>query len=511
MSHGRFYNLDFICRTFFCALLLAMLVRPATRADARADRAALTLAGGDAPHVNSWATLRLTLPSMAGGNITVEIRDLRGGPTIRRRLAVFRRHLLMPMPYVIGAAGLGGNWPVIITVRHAGRRLRVLNLKVDLPLANSIHGAFVAVRHHMQSQVNALSAALGKPLTPMVFSMRELAASPVLNFASCRWLLLDRTTAHELSRRRVLALLSLGVRLVSISNRPPAIPPASAWHRGRKSAAGYFIWTTPHFDGFSHGPPVVVPHLTKLRLPRVHAPGSWKLAAWAIGPVTILMLILLRWAVTRRRYFILSTAIGAGLLSAATVFWLTATTPSARTTLQWQTYIGHSELTLRTAITMNRSPHGSGRAVTHADGIALPLAWSGRAWFAFHGVVNLHRNAAALKYPVGRRVRILAYKTQAVFSPVLPRYGSGESRTRKRSPKSGLSPDQSVLFADGQIFLPVHPHQGRDFYNWLGQKDAMIQSTLHLWLLLQFNPHRRYDLLTGAHGIKIIALPNLPA
>jgi len=443
--------------------------------------------------------------------VTVDMRDLRGGPTISRRLAVFRRHLLMPMPYVIGAAGLGGNWPVIITVRHAGQRLRVLNLKVDLPLAKSLHGAFVAVRHHMQSKVNALSAALGKPLTPMLFSMRELAASPVLNFASCRWLLLDRTTAHELSRRRVLALLSLGVRLVSISNRPPAILPTSAWHRSRKSAAGYFIWTTPHFDGFSHGPPVLVPHLTKLRLPRMHAPGSWKLAAWAIGPVTILMLILLRWAVTRRRYFILSTAIGAGLLSVATVFWLTATTPSTRTTLQWQTYIGHSELTLRTAIIMNRSPHGSGRVVTHADGIALPLAWSGRAWFAFHGVVDLHRNAASLMYPVSRRVRILAYKTQAVFSPGLPRYGSGESRTRKRSPKSGLSPDQSVLFADGQIFLPVHPHQGRDFYNWLGQKDAMIQSTLHLWLLLQFNPHRRYDLLTGAHGIKIMPLPNLPA
>lgn len=499
---------------FFGVLLLAWLVRPVMGAAAGPGRAAVTIYGSAEPHVNSWATLRLTLPSIAsvaGSTFTVDMQDLRGGPIIRRRLAVFRRHLLMPMPCVIAAGGFGGHWPVIITVRHAGHILRVLRLNIDMPPANMVHSAWIAVRRSMQSTLTALSSATGRPLIPMVFTMHQLAASPVLNFASCRWLLLDRATAHALSRRRALALMSLGVRLLSIGARPPGILPASAWRSARKSSTGESIWTTPKFDGFSHGPSVVVPQLGRLRLPRLFAPSSWNLAAWAIGPVTMLMLILLYWAVSRRRIFILCAAIGTVLLAASSVIWLTASTPLVRTAWHWQTYVGRAALQVRTAIAINRSPHPSGLVTTDAHNLVLPLAWSQRAWFAFHGVVALHRNTASLAYPVAHHVRILAYQTQAAVSPAWPGSGTGALRLQGRPTESGAASGQSVLFSGGEIFLPQQPHQGRDFYNWLGKKNSMIQSTLRLWLRLQFNPHRRYKLLTGRHGVKILALPRRPA
>ncbi len=466
----------------------------------------IALDGGVVPHVNSWATLRLILPPLSGGNITVEIQDRRGGPMVRRRLAVYRRHILMPLAYVAGADGLGGAWPVVVKLFRSGELLRVMRAKVDMPLAHAEGAISLAVPRAIRSEIPALARALGKPVVPVLFSRRQLAGTPVLNVASCRWLLLNGATAQQLSSRRVMALLSLGMRLVYIGGGRSRLLPSSAWRTIGKSAHGLAIWKTLRLNGFSHGPPVIVPHLSRMRLPPVHAPRSWETVAWAIGPVTILMVILLGWAVPRGWYFILSLVIGVALLSAAAVCFLTATTAAAHNTFQWQTDFPAAAVRIGTTIGINRALHGSGWVAPPTRGITLPLAWSARAWLAFHGVISLHGNTTALAYSMTRHVTILASQTRATVNSTLPRGGFMASSGLSGVRASGVPNGYSALFASGQIFLAAQPRRGRDFYNWLHHQPSRVQSTLRLWLLLQFNPHGRYALFTSANRLGIMPL-----
>ena len=502
MSNRWWFNLHCVLGIVLGILFLA----PVLRAKVPVSRAHIALDGGVVPHVNSWATLRLTLPPLSGGNITVEIQDLRGGPVVRRDLAVNRRHILMPLPYVAGAGGLGGAWPVVVKLFRSGKLLRVMRVHVDLPLARVGGAVTVGVPGAMRSQIPTLALALGKPVTPLLFSRRQLAASPVLNVASCRWLLLNRTTARQLSGRRVRALLSLGIRLVYIGIAPHGLLPPTVWRIAGKSAGDLSIWKTVRLNGFSHGASVVVPHLSRMRLPALHAPASWEITAWAIGPVTILMLILLRWAVPRGWYLIVSMAIGVTLLSAAAICWLTATTTAAQTTFQWQTEFPGAPVRMHTVIRIQRALHSSGWVAPHTRGITLPLAWSARAWFAFHGVISLHHNTSTLAYLITRHVTILGSQTTASVSPTLPR--GSVSLSTGPSGMPGLPTDYSAIFAAGRIFPSAHPHHGRDFYNWLDSQSPKVQSALRLWLLLQFNPHRRYALFTTANRLRVMPLPD---
>ncbi len=507
MPYGRLGNLNFTFWPVLYAPVSLVLAMMMFGGHLRADPAAITLADGVAPHINSWATLRLTLPRLGGGDITVDIRDLRGGPTIRRTLKVFRRHILMPLPYVIGD---GGNWPVEVTMQHARKVLRVLNVDINPPRTGAIQNEVVAVCRNTRSRVGSFSAELEKVLTPILFSRRGLAASPVMNFASCRWMLLDRATAQLLPRRRVMALLTLGVRLACISAKPPGIPPVSAWHRIEgKFPDGDSLWTTPPLHGLLRGPPVVVPHLARLHIPPLQTPDSWGLAAWGIGPVTIIMLILLHGAIKRRRGFILAGAIGAAVLSAAAVFWLTATTPVQTTEFQWQTYFVPTGFHLRSTVTLVRSAQVRAGCATTGHDITLPLAWSNRSWFAFHGILDLRKNAATLSYPISRRVHILAYQMRMMPGPSRNENGSGEDTLPGAARKTGFSLNSTVRFADGRIFMPPASDHGRDFYNWLNQKNPMVQSTLRLWLLMQYRPHRSYDLTTDHDHVGIVVLPNM--
>lgn len=504
MSNRRWFNLSCFLGVILCTLFLAPL--PALRAMAPLGPMRIALNGGVVPHVNSWATLRLILPPLSGGNITVEIQDSRGGPIVRRRLAVYRRHILIPLAYVAGADALGGAWPVVVKLFRSGRLVRVLRAKVDMPLAHTEGAIAVAVPRAMRSEIPALARALGKPVSPVLFSRRQLAGTPVLNVASCRWLLLNGATAQQLSARRVMALLGLGMRLVYIGAGQSRLLPSSAWRTIGKSAHGLAIWKMLRLNGFSHGPPVVVPHLSRMRLPPVHAPKSWETVAWAIGPVTILMVILLGWAVPRGWYFILSIVIGVVLLSAAAVCFLIATTAAAQNTFQWQTDFPTAAVRIGTTIRINRALHGSGWVAPHTRGIMLPLAWSARAWLAFHGVVILHRNTTALAYSMTRHVTILACQTRATVNSTLPQGGLMPSSGHSGGRASGIPTGYSALFAYGQIFLSAHPRRGRDFYNWLHSQPPRVQSTLRLWLLLQFNPHRRYALFTSANRLGIMPL-----
>ena len=502
MSNRGWFNL-------FCvpgAILGTLFLTPALRAAEPVSRADVAIAGGAVPPVNSWATLHLTLPSLSGGNITVELQDRRGGPIVRRRLAVYRRHILMPLPYVAGATGSSRAWPVVVKLFRAGKMQRVMQVHVDLPVARVGGAVIVGVPGAVRSQLPAVALALGKPVTPVLFSRRQLAASPVLNFATCRWLLLNRVTARQLPRRRVSALLSLGIRLIYLGTAPNRVLPAPFWRNTGKTAAVLPIWKTVRLHGFSHGPPMVVPHLSRMRLPGLHAPTSWEITAWAIGPLTIIMLILLRWAVPGQWYLIVSMAIGVALLSLAAICFLTATTTPAQTTFQWQTEFPAAPVRLRTTIRIQRALHGSSRAATHTRGITLPLAWSARAWLAFHGVITLHANTSTLAYRITRHVTILACQTTASIRPKLP----GGNIIPPTAPSGALAvplpKNYTALFARGQIFLPPHPHHGRDFYNWLNSQPTKVQPVLRLWLLLQFNPHRRYALCTTASRLRIMPL-----
>ena len=508
MSNRRWFKLNGLFGVILCTLFLAPV--PALRAMAPSGQVRVALDGGLVPQINYWATLRLILPPLSGGDITVEIQDLRGGPTVRRHLAVYRRHILMPLPYVAGSGGLGGAWPVVVKLFRSGKLLRAMRAQVDMPLAHAEDAIPVAVPRAMRSQIAALALALGKPITPVSFSRRQLAASPVINVASCRWLLLNGTTAQQLSHRRIMALLSLGMRLVYIGGGRSKLLPAAAWSPTGKSANGLAIWKTLRLNGFSHGPPVVVPHLSRMRLPPLHAPGSWEMVAWAIGPVTMLMVILLRWAVPRGWYFIFSIAIGVALLSAASIFYLTATTHPAQSALQWQTDFPTAPVRISTTIRINRALHGSSWIAPHTRGITLPLAWSARAWFAFNGVIRLQRNTSALAYSMTRHVTILACQTRATVNSTFPRGGLMPSTGSSAAPTSGFPVGYSALYAQGQIFLSAHPHHGRDFYNWLDRQPPKVQSTLRLWLLLQFNPHRRYALFTTANRLRVTPLPDSP-
>ncbi len=502
MSNRRWFK-------FYCVvgvILGIVFLAPTLRAMAPPGQMRIALDGGVVPHVNSWVTLRLTLPPVSGSNITVELQDLRGGPTVRRRLAVYRRHILMPMPYVSGAGGLGGAWPVVVKLFRSGKLLGVLHAQIDLPLSHAEGAISVAVLRAMRSEIPALSLALGKPVTPLVFSRRQLTSSPALTVASCRWLLLNGTTAQQLSRRRVLDLLSLGIRLVYFGAGRGSLLPSSAWRIIGKSANGLAIWKTLRLNGFSRGPPMVVPHLSRMRLPPLHAPTSWEMVAWAIGPVTILMAILLRWAVPRGWYFILSIAIGVALLSTAAVCFLTATTAAAQSTFHWQTDFPTAPVRIGTTIRINRALHGAGWVAPHTRGIMLPVAWSARAWFAFHGVISLHRNTTTLAYSMTRHVTILACQTRATVTSTFPRGALRPSSGPSGVRASGFPTGYSALFAQGQIFLSAHPRHGRDFYNWLNRQPPQVQSTLRLWLLLQFNPRRRYALYTSVNRLRVMPL-----
>jgi hypothetical protein len=499
--------MEFVYRAFLGILLLAATATPAMGADTPDGRAAIALADHIVPHVNSWATLQIALPRIAGRSISVAIEDGRGGPIVRRRLRIFRRHILMPLPYIAGAGGLGGNWPVIVKIGRAGKILRVLHLGVELPLAGATHAATIAVPHVMTSQFGALTKAFNRRLTPVFFSRHQFALSPVLNLASCRWMLLSPATAHQLSHRRVMALLSLGVRLICVSTKPPDILPASAWHNSGSSGKSLTLWTTPRFDGFIHGPPVVIAHLAAVRIPPLHAPASWKYAAWAIGPLTIIMLILLRWAVMRRWYFILSLGIGVTLLSVAAILWLATTTGVVRTRYQWQTFLASGPLSVKDTVTMNRSLHRTGWVTGRSDAMTLPLAWSVRSWLAFHGIIDVHRNTAALTYQVSRRATILDYQLQAATSRYVARYPMALSAKYGELKKGKFSSDSGVLFSAGQVFLPSDPDHARDFFNWLSRQSLSTQATLHLWLRLQFNSRHKYYFIPGRHGTRIVAFP----
>ncbi|MGC9260925.1 MAG: hypothetical protein ACP5I8_12750 [Phycisphaerae bacterium] len=486
-------------------LLLGIAPTSGHGANKRAN-STVTLAAGMVPHVNSWVTLRITLPRAAGGITRVDMQDARGGVVIRRQLPIFRRHILLPMPYVAGAGGLGGQWPVVMRIRQAGEMLRVQHLQVDLPLGRSIPTTTIAVRNHRELDVSVVARALGTPLLPIIFSRRQLASSPVLNFAECRWLLLDRAVAQLLSPQRLMAMLSLGVRLVCIRSRPPNILPISAWHNSGTSTSGETVWTTRYFNGFKYGAPVVAPHLSRLRLTPLPAPAAWQYVAWAIGPLTIIMLILLRGAGLRRWQFIVSAGLGVALLSTAAIFWLTATTGVITIRYKWHTFFAPGPLSLYNTVTIARSSHPTGQVVAGTPDLTVPLAWSPRAWFAFRGCIKLHRNTAALAYPVARQPTILAYQPQAAVGRDLPRYSPTAACFPAALLPVGFSSKAGVMFMGGRIYFPIQPHHGHDFYNWLKRGNPAAQPVLNLWLLLQFNAHEHYY-LSIRRGVQIIALP----
>lgn len=508
MWFGHFRIIYLVYFLWVGVLLLAIVPPPAHGADKRVGTLSVTLDGGMVPHVNSWATLRLTLPHLTGGMTAVTVQDVRGGVVIRRHLQIFRRHILMPIPYVSGAGGLGAPWPVVVRIHQAGGIWRVLNSQVDLPLIRSTPATTIAVWRHGDLDVSVVAKALGMPLQPLIFSRRQLASSPVLNFAACRWLLMDRAITPLLSRQRVLALLSLGVRLVDISSRPPGILPASAWHNSGIYTSGVTVWTTRSFDGFKYGVPVVVPQLSRLRITPLLSPAVWQYAAWAIGPLTLLMLMLLRGAGLRQWKFIFSIALGVLLLSAATLFWLSETTGVRTIRYRWQTCFAPGPLRLYNTITMARCLHPVNQSVEGAaDNLTLPLAWSPRAWFAFHGCIKLHRDSAVLAYPVARQPTILAYHPRVVLSRNLPHYVWPKSFVSAASLPGGFSYQAGVLFTRGQIYSVIHPYRGHDFYNWLRRGYPAAQLALRFWLWLQFNVHRRYYVSLGHSRAQIIALP----
>jgi hypothetical protein len=460
---------------------------------------------------NSWVTLRITFPDLTLRHADVQIQDARGGLIIGRQFSLLRRHVLMPLPSIAGASGNSVRWPVIITLRVAGKVVRSFHYSIRLPPVAATPPPALALPRQLQGQLRPVAAAMGKKFVPLVVSSRQLARWPVLNFASCRWLLLDRTAAAALSQRRALALLSLGVRFICIGNKPPRLLPATAWTHAGNTSTGALVWITPAFDGFGHGPPVVQPRLARLRVAALTVPISWPIAAWVIGPLTIIMIILLRWVIPRRAGFMLVVAAGVTLLSVAAIAWLDDTTGLEQTSYQWMTYYPPGPLALRTTITVCRAlqdgSYGRSHHALEPAAITLPLAWSPRAWFAFHGQLTLGRNSSHLIYPLSRRITILTYETQAMVGPDLPDRLTMSAAIQAVQSRAGISSRHAgVIFFKGQVFTRIGARHGHDFYSWLHAQNPAAQAALHFWLRMAINPRRRYYLIPSGHLI-IISLP----
>ncbi len=509
-----------VCRFWIWVLLCSVIAGAAIggkvafaaaglpRSAAQVSGFCVRVTGSGAPVVNSWVTLRITLPNLRLPDAEVQIQDARGGLAICRDFGLLKRHFLIPLPYVAGADGNSGNWPVIVKILAAGKMVRSWHYSVPMRPAGAKPAWVMAVPRQLQSHVHAVAAAIGKQLVPLVISRRQLARSPVLNFASCRGMLLDRAATSVLSRRRVLALLSLGVRFVCTGEKPLRIFPAAAWRQAGNTAGGRMVWATPAFDGFGDGPQVVQPHLADLRIAPLKAPITWSIVAWAIGPLAIIMIILLHWAVPRQAGFILILAISLALLSAVGIFWLDETTGVTQTTSQWKTLYAPGPLALRNTVTVCRSLQSGNYQTLDPAAIMLPLAWSPRAWFAFHGQITLGRNSSHLAYPITRSATILGYEPQAVVGPDLPVNAAKPSTLQAALSHAVISSRRGgVIFFKGRIFDGKSAHRSHDYYNWLKAQNPSAQAALHLWLLLQFNPLRRYYLIPRSHPITIVALP----
>ncbi len=482
--------------------------------DSRGHTPSISVAAGVHPSANSWATVRITLPHLTVSKVIVSLQDRRGGLIVQRQLTSAPAAILMPLPYIVGVAGPGGSWPVRLKICHSAKTLVAMDLNLNLPLVQTATFRTIAVPRDVASRVNAVATAMGEKFAPMWISRRQLASTPALNFSSCRFLLLDDSAARLLSHHRVMTLLSLGVRFIGIGASPPEILPHQSWQNIGQGDVAKHIWVTPKFDGLVHGPPVVVPHLARMRISPLRAPVSWQITAWAMGPLTILMLGLLYVAVIPRRRFLLSMAIGVVLLSTVTVLWLTDTTGRAANIYTWRTFMSPGPLSLRNTLVLQRSLRAQVRVSGDSAAITLPLAWSLHSWLAFHGLLIVQRNTAFLKYPITRHATILTYTPEAVlgvnppiFATLPAQFNSPNTRpsTRSSSRPSSWS-GREVLLSGGQIFMPAHRHHGHDFDDWLTHRNPRVQATLRAWLLMQFNPNERYYLLPRSHPVGIIAI-----
>ncbi len=470
-------------------------------ADQTALASTLRLAATAPPAPGGWATLRVNLPRRGWsqdnlkstrsrattGARWISIGDARGGPTLVYRL--HDRHALVALPYMLPAALPAGRWPLQIRWWTVGGKPATQIADVRVPLPIGPRPVSVAVPRGASPWINKI-AVLFKPhpVAAMPISDEELRRAAALVFASCRAMLLTRRTTRFVSLARALALLNVGVSIISLGHRPPGRLAALGWRQVLHNPSAAWLSAAPEPPE-----PLLVPRLARLPLTAVPAPASWRLAAILCGPLALLLIFLIR-LVTRPRFSFLAGCAAALIAASGGAIYILNLRSTAHVTA-WSWDERRVPGTMQATTTVSAWQALRPRQFRFsAAGLTLPLCASAAAWLATHVAIVPRRQFEQVRLCVTPE-QPLFFSTRQILPaapwPAASGKGGVERWLRRYEPRLANTPDAALL-ARGRIWNLSGQRSALGYAAWLDQQPPALRATIRCWFALRFQASHRY-------------------
>ncbi|NNM84843.1 MAG: hypothetical protein HKL96_03680, partial [Phycisphaerales bacterium] len=179
-----------------------------------------SLATGSLPAADGWAIVRIALPPDAADHyMQISIRDGRGGPRWVRTITPPATSALISLPYVQPSTLPPAQWPVTIGFRRLGDPWTLKAAAIPLPQTSSTSTFIIAMPNQLQRHLPAIAAWLQRlqpanaMAMPLMLSRQHLYSASPLLLAGCNAVVITRRIAHDLSPRRLAAMLCADVHL----------------------------------------------------------------------------------------------------------------------------------------------------------------------------------------------------------------------------------------------------------------------------------------------------------
>lgn len=514
LKSSKLFRPRFPCSIQFFLLILSAILTMMGAFTVDAAPPTIGLACPVPPIDGHWTALRITLPSGMSSPITVSLRDARGGPELIRTFNSSRRSVLFSLPFLQSNRLSSRIWPIEISLDNYPDKKRWQTFSV---VRSEATGAMIAIAtlpntRRLLSKIGTLFQPA--VLVPMRISDQELANTPVLALASCRYVLLDKHAARKLSFARELALISVGIKLVFHGSVPPRHLHALLW---RQMAGHPNFWQLPGSKtSVFNPPPIVVRRLGRMSLPTVRAPATWKYAIWGFIPIGLMLIALVRLATHRALIGLGILAMALALFSLGTLWWLNQSSKPLLATCQWVTQSVSDILAIQNHFILAAPLRGGNVQISnHAALPPLPIVADASQWLKLHGKIYLsgHVNRLTLFVPVDR-IQPVGWSYTLTASPLPPSPSppnllQWQHQMRNR----GWRLSRSVFIVNGQVFPINHPLQETSFNFWVDQQTRAIRNSLRAWFALNFLASRSYCVeLPGAEekgNLHIIDLSRL--
>ena len=473
-----------------------------------------SLATGSLPAPNGWAIVRIPLPPAAADHyLQISIRDGRGGPRWVRTVTPPATSALIALPYVQPSTLPPAQWPVTIGVRRIGKPWILQAAAISLPQPSSASTFIIAIPHRLQQHLPTIAAWL-QELQPahamamaLLLSRQHLYSASPLVLAGCKAVVITRRIAHDMSPKRLAALLCADVHFYYWGRNPPAWPMGPSWRliHSEDSASGHLIWELGKGLTCIPPPTLINAKLADWHIGAPHAPGRW---FWPVILYIPTMLLLL-WAATLLTTKPIKRVAAFAVLTALTTLaaggWLAATARPASTRMAWTTTCASARLRLIQQYDLLNPIRPASIRRTTAQGLPpLPLVITAQDYFNLHATITLSRSSGTLRMHLAAAPALIYLRRAAAagIQPPMPTIGTIKSwRQAMRSAHWKLH--RTYFISRGHVFNALYA-SGLSFGLWCSHLPQKLSHTMALWFRTAWRLNHLYVIeLPPQHGTAI--------